>query len=129
MKTLVWVYGSLKKGFHNNGYLGKAEFKGEAILKGAQLYTMGSYPALGKGMRDIRGELYLVDDATLKNLDGLEQYHPKDYVRSLYIRRKERVTIDGKDCISAMVYFGNPNRLRMTEERRIDADTWEKPKY
>lgn len=78
MKHTVFVYGTLKKYNGNHGLLASSttEPLGDAFLKGLNLvYCYGdsgfpvSYDDEGS---TISGELYLVDDTTLTNLDMLE---------------------------------------------------------
>ena len=79
MMAHVFVYGSLKRGFSNQHWL-----KGQRFLRQAStapLYRMfdyGGFPALvqaaelGLSGRNIAGELWAVDPATLDRLDILE---------------------------------------------------------
>lgn len=72
---LVFTYGTLKKGFSNHVLLSSSEF-----VQGAQtqplylMYNCGWYPCLVKSEKgiSIKGEIYRVDDNTLKQLDRLE---------------------------------------------------------
>ena len=73
---LVFVYGSLKDGFHNNRILVQSHLvKADAVTVEAR-FTMRSlirYPAvLEGGTHRVRGEVYEVDPETLKTLDALE---------------------------------------------------------
>lgn len=60
----VFIYGSLKKGFFNHARFDfdkKTKFLGNAILKGAKMYDLGSYPCivLTSNKTDVvHGELY-----------------------------------------------------------------------
>ena len=82
--TKVFVYGTLKKGKPNNYLLQSSELLGESIVKG-QLYYYGmegSFPvAVLEEDGEIKGEVWLVDDKTLTNLDLLEGY-PDWYSKS-----------------------------------------------
>lgn len=78
-KHLVFVYGTLKKGFYNNPYLVYAKYLGEFETSEAnyRMIDLGSFPGVVKMSGDetegyIAGELYEVDDNTLKSLDVLE---------------------------------------------------------
>jgi gamma-glutamylaminecyclotransferase len=97
MNTLVFVYGTLRKGQHNHGMLASARFVAE--VKTAAIYTLislGGCPGLLKdGHAAVTGELYLVDAHTLQRLDRLEG-HPKFYERM-------GITIDGHE--EAVAYF------------------------
>lgn len=76
----VFVYGSLKQGFHNHHHLEKSLFLGNGQVKGELLdiRPRGDFPALlGKKNDDsnptwVHGEVYIVDNKTLAQLDILE---------------------------------------------------------
>lgn len=74
---LVFVYGTLKRGYHNHSWLKGASFVKEATtVKGYLLYDLGAYPGLvkapnGQG-KQIKGELFKVTQSILKGLDVLE---------------------------------------------------------
>ena len=75
MSNLIFVYGTLKRGYSNNILLASCPFIGQAITKPHyRLYDCGPYPCLIKDEhgRAIRGEIYEVDDAVLRRLDRLE---------------------------------------------------------
>ncbi len=78
--TLLFVYGSLKRGERNHAALGGARFVAEArTAAGYCLCALGEYPALLKrGERAVTGELYRVDARLLRELDDFEG---ADYVR------------------------------------------------
>lgn len=80
----VAVYGSLKAGRHNHGYLKTARFIGR--FRTPPEYTMidlGPYPAvIPEGHTAIEVEIYEVGSDTLKSLDELEE-HPESYRRTL----------------------------------------------
>lgn len=71
----LFVYGTLKRGFRNHGWLRGAAFHGEAQTSpGYALRSLGSYPGLTTASGDDRvsGELFAVSDALLAELDVLE---------------------------------------------------------
>lgn len=73
----LFVYGSLKSGYWNNALLRFAEFVGndETVSDDYDLRCWGSYPAVYKGgPTKVKGELYIVDDETFAQVDGLEGY-------------------------------------------------------
>lgn len=84
MTYLVFVYGSLKRNYYNHRLLETSEFIGEATTKPFyRLYNLGSFPGLkedNENGKAIQGELYLVNDETLKRLDRLEGT-PHFYIR------------------------------------------------
>jgi gamma-glutamylaminecyclotransferase len=73
---LVFVYGSLKRGFRNHGLLANCEFVGAGLTEARyRLINLGPYPALVETADEplsITGELYRIDRATLSTLDRLE---------------------------------------------------------
>jgi len=71
---LLFVYGSLKRGFSNHRKLAVAQFVGECrTAQRYQLSLLGVYPALSaEGDRAIAGELYAVDARILSALDEFE---------------------------------------------------------
>jgi gamma-glutamylcyclotransferase (GGCT)/AIG2-like uncharacterized protein YtfP len=109
MLHLVFVYGTLKKGFGNHRLLAASEFLGEA--RTAQSYAMYStgVPIVVKNeaISPIQGELYRIDEATLVTLDSLEG-HPDWY-------RRELVDVivfgeNGERSEKAWVYFNLDKR-------------------
>lgn len=95
----VFVYGSLKKGFHNHYFLENSKLLGKGILKGATLYDMGiSYPCMKIDKSDnvIYGEVYEVDFETLCAIDYLEGYNPGSS-NNLYNRQTVVVNMENGD--------------------------------
>lgn len=83
---VVFVYGTLKRDFHNHRLLkdGKAKFLGEDRAPGVVYGPFPfAQPRSGWEMDDawIKGEVYSVDDACLLRLDRLEG-HPNGYTRT-----------------------------------------------
>ncbi len=91
--TKVFVYGTLKKGWGNHRLLEGSTFLGVyETPKEFSLYDGGFPYAFHGGGENIRGELYEVDDDTLKNLDRLEGY-PSHY---------NRIKIEAHDTADSM---------------------------
>ena len=83
-KSLVFVYGSLKRGFSNFGILNGATFKG-AHTTGVNytMYSLGGFPGVvARGDTSIQGEVFEVDEAHMKALDRLEGV-PSFYTRHI----------------------------------------------
>ena len=78
---LVFVYGTLKKGFGNHALLKDAVFLGPDYAPGS-LYATSAYPLAKKTNENrwIKGEVYKVTEKILKDLDWLEG-HPNLYCR------------------------------------------------
>lgn len=70
---LLWVYGSLKKGFCRNEVLLKERHLGTAFtVPYYQLHNLGSYPGLIAGGNNIFGELYEVSEDCIEKIDKIE---------------------------------------------------------
>ncbi len=74
--SLIFVYGTLKRGCRNHAYLGGQRFVGEArTAPGFRLFDLGEYPGMVPQPEDhegITGEVWSVDATTLARLDVLE---------------------------------------------------------
>ncbi len=115
--TLLFVYGTLRRGFANHEvYLGDALYVGEAITKERFALFVDDFPYLTKSARvsQIVGELYRVDGRTLEHIDCLEG-HPDDY-------RRERIQVltDLGGCYSAWTYFYPEPRGRLLVSGHYD---------
>ena len=75
-KTLLFVYGTLKRGLKSHHFLSRQEFVAEATTMPLyRLYALGWHPGMvldpDNGL-EIRGELWLVDGECLAKLDAFE---------------------------------------------------------
>jgi gamma-glutamylcyclotransferase (GGCT)/AIG2-like uncharacterized protein YtfP len=117
--TRVFVYGSLMNGFGNNRLLSDSEWIDDATFTTFShgLISLGAFPALAMcddgEERVIHGEVYEVDEGTLRNLDQLEG-HPTFY---------ERREIELDDGEIVFTYFLNDDRSHQTEEF-IESGSW-----
>ena len=86
MSQLVFVYGSLKRGYALHRLLKTADFVGPAVTQPLyRIFNLGSYPGLvdwPAGL-SIAGELYRVDPECLNQLDRAE-----GVAEGLYARRE-----------------------------------------
>jgi gamma-glutamylaminecyclotransferase len=110
----VFVYGTLKSGFHNNHYLSGARFLTKAVSKDNYQLVDGGIPYAVPAeyaqddVYPIIGELWEVDDRTLSHLDALEG-HPQWY------RREEREFSTYVGELSAWIYEYPHEESRHTE--------------
>jgi gamma-glutamylcyclotransferase (GGCT)/AIG2-like uncharacterized protein YtfP len=85
MSTLLFVYGTLKRGCSNHDQLMGQKFVGNARTPpGYRLYDLGGYPGIAVRPDDsggVVGEVWSVDDAALKRLDHFEGVHEGLYRR------------------------------------------------
>lgn len=83
---LLFVYGSLKRGFSNHFFLHGAEWVGEALTEPHyKMFDYGGYPAAipaNDGGYSIEGEVWRINDAHLFQTDLLEAVEEGLYERS-----------------------------------------------
>jgi len=97
---VVFVYGTLRKGFGNHRYLEKAEFLGTAKTKEKYTMRVSGIPYVSKEPTSyIVGEIYKVNEIELMNIDNLEG-HPNWYKRELV-----KVVLDTGEELEAWMYF------------------------
>lgn len=79
----VFVYGTLLAGFGNHrAYMQTAKLVDKATVPG-KMYSLGGYPCVSvHGNNTVHGEVYDIDEETLKHLDRLEG-HPRFYQREI----------------------------------------------
>lgn len=118
----VFVYGTLKTGFGNNRLLSNGVFVGKAVtVLPFVMRNTGGFPVVFRDRspspsHNIEGEVYEVNDETLRRLDSLEG-HPDWYVR-------DETNVDIQDTgvqQSCWIYFGdkwNNDAREMTPTRR-----------
>jgi gamma-glutamylcyclotransferase (GGCT)/AIG2-like uncharacterized protein YtfP len=113
-KHLLFVYGTLKRGFWNHSFLEGEEFVGEAETKEKYAMYVSGIPFVVKGeqVSTIKGELYRVSSETLRLIDRLEG-HPNWYRRELvpvYVWEGGR-----KREVQAYLYFSLKPEGRLEE--------------
>ncbi len=84
----LFVYGTLKEGYGNHHYIkGSKQLSKTASVEGYGMHRLGGFPgAVADQNSEIYGEVYEIDDATLKDCDGLEGYRPDKPDYGLYNR-------------------------------------------
>lgn len=89
MFELVFVYGSLKRGFHNSHCLGDSSFEGRGMTAKPEfrMGNVGAYPEVTRTESQsagfVTGELYFCDQQTMARLDVLEsneEYYRRELV-------------------------------------------------
>jgi gamma-glutamylcyclotransferase (GGCT)/AIG2-like uncharacterized protein YtfP len=111
---LLFVYGSLRSGFHSPAYEYISRFfnlVGEAKVKG-KLFDMGSYPAAIPCTDDhfISGELYDIRDESefswaIAQLDDYEGVNVESDEVQLYRRELSEIVIQDKKITAWMYWF------------------------
>lgn len=107
MSNLVFVYGSLRKGFSNHHFLNNSEYIGDFTSE-EQFYLITykslSFPYLLEDLEidrpksNIKGEIYRVNDDVLSKLDNLES-------NSVIYQRKKYKFLNEKNIFEAYVYI------------------------
>ena len=117
MSTLVFVYGTLKRGRENHGWIEKQRFVSEARTKPLyRMFDLGGYPGMirAKDGMAIEGEIWEVDEAGLARLDVLEDTEGGEYERVL-------IELDGEFAsrrVEGYLY------LRDVQDRRDVGASW-----
>lgn len=131
----VFVYGTLKEGYHNHRLLVNNRLVGRAELRGYGVYNLphGMFPAVEKGTIEnkVIGEVYEISPTDLVKLDRLEGYYEEGGKHNLYNREEVYVRLlDGKDKdlrVRSFVYLYN----RQSEGKPvfIESGEWIKKGY
>lgn len=113
---LLFVYGSLRKGFHHPAYeyiSAHFDFVSDGTVKGL-LYDMGEYPAAraSAGPATIIGELYRLKQEAewnwaIAQLDDYEGVHPEEGETALYNRELTTVYLEDGSQHDAWIYWFN----------------------
>lgn len=99
-RNYVFTYGTLLKGERNHHLINDEDFVSEGYVLGFKMFNLGTYPGITAGDGKVLGELYLVDDNLLAQMDELEEEG------SLYIRKKVIVYTSSKEY-EAFIYVYN----------------------
>lgn len=106
-KILVAVYGSLKKGFHNDHYIASSDtFVGDGTVKGFDMFSLGGYPMIVPGNGQISVEVYEVSETTFNTLDRLEGFP------HFYDRKRVDVRLNDGSATKTWIYFGRPEQVQ-----------------
>jgi len=119
---LVFVYGTLKRGFPNHHYMAGARFLGEArtverypLVVGNQWFTPYLMPEPGVGHR-VKGEVWEVPEAMLPSLDELESVH----LPTGYRRQRIEVEMASGGLHEAWVYLRERRHIAMIHTAPLD---------
>lgn len=107
MMNTVFVYGLLKRGHRLSRVMPQDAYSGQAELDGYVMHDMGACPAIVRGDGRVRGEVYVVSDDKLEELDWIE---------SAYNRETVMVTMESGREVRAFVYvwkMGSPDGSRI----------------
>jgi len=93
---ILFVYGTLKKGFSLHSYLKDSIFLGKGYINGYDMFLISWYPGIVKGKGKVFGEVYKINERTLKEIDKIEDG---------YERVKEKVYLENGKSLEAFVYI------------------------
>ena len=117
----LFVYGTLKQGYPNSDYLAHADFIGDFEVNGCKMAELPyapalvCYPSLSNEARaaKVKGELYCVSAAHLRNIDKLEG-HPHFYERQQLCWIN---LVPGRHvCVFAYIYKHSIDKLPLITE-------------
>ena len=105
MKYNIFVYGTLKRGRHNNSVLGPSKFLGVYLTERRfTMYDGRGFPyVVPEGSTTIVGEVYEVDDKVLERLDWLEGVGANHY------KRIETKVFSDTEELWAWIYVASPD--------------------
>ena len=111
---LLFAYGTLMVGFSAHAFLIDAQFISHGILYGARLVHLPEgFPGAIEGEGEILGEVYRVDEETLRAIDRYEEYYEDSPEKSLFIRKLKPVRLIPMDeWVEAWVYLLNPSLVK-----------------
>lgn len=122
----IFVYGTLRKGFHNyRTYLNNRTYKEIPATTRGKMYSLGSFPAVVEGDKTIYGELMYIKPEeyinVLHDLDFLEGFYVVE--DSMYVRKLvDCFDMKGRK-IKAWIYLWNRNIENFSE---IISGDWKK---
>lgn len=136
-KILVFVYGTLKKGYSNHRLLTTSKFISKATTVNKYLFQdNGSFPyvidnSLSQSQireelkHNVMGELYEVTEEVLSSLDSLEGYRKNsDY--SLYDRQVVTVVTEDNKKVKCNMYV---SQRFYPSLKILDSGEWKGKKY
>jgi gamma-glutamylcyclotransferase (GGCT)/AIG2-like uncharacterized protein YtfP len=112
--TLIFVYGTLRRGCSNHSFLDGQAYVGPAETEpGFALYALDGYPGMVAGADNaaiVSGEVWSVDDACLARLDELEGTDEGMYVREAVPLRPP---FEGRRVEAYLYLLGVDGRARL----------------
>jgi len=123
---LLFVYGTLMNGLSAHTFLIDSPFISHGILYGARLvHLRDGFPGVIEGEGTVFGEVYRVDELTLKAIDLFEEFNELFPEESFYIRKLKPVRlIPMNEFVEAWVYFLNPMLVEDLDFTEVPFGNW-----
>lgn len=109
---LLFVYGTLKLGGRLHHHMKGATFVCDDVVTNCNLYMLDWYPAVTKGLLEVQGQVYEIDDRLLRIMDQVEGEG------TLY-KREQRKTKNGHS-VWMYFYLGDVRRDQLVENGFFD---------
>jgi len=100
-RHLLFIYGTLRKEGTAHHYMESAEFKANGTISGRLVHVEQSPGLIPCDDQHVIGEVYLIDDTLLQQLDRYEGCHVSP---PLYLRQEIEVQIDTGEIVNAYKY-------------------------
>ena len=123
---LLFVYGTLMSGLSAHAFLIDSPFVSHGVLYGARLvHLKDGFPGAIEGEGTVFGEVYRVDDITLRAIDLFEEFNELFPEDSFYIRKLKQIRlIPMNEFVEAWVYVLNPLLIDSLEFTEIPFGNW-----
>lgn len=105
----VFVYGTLRRGFHNNYLLKHAEFIGKGQTEEKFRLVANGLPFVrtDKQVSNIKGEVYKINENTLRHLDALEGVRGVKESENWYNRISTTIELENGEFLDCFIYVNN----------------------
>ena len=123
----AFVYGTLRQGDCRGGVLEGYEcISPDAKLYGYKMLHLGAFPGIVPGDPEdvVIGELYEVDEAAVRTMDGIEGYRKDDPKGSLYVRTPVEVEVEDNLFFEDVYTYVFNQAGRRTHARVIETGDW-----
>ncbi|SEN00625.1 gamma-glutamylcyclotransferase family protein [Lihuaxuella thermophila] len=111
----LFVYGTLRRGMSNAGYLRDAKLIAAKAWTEGKLYdTRRGYPGLVPGQGTVYGEIYRIHRMQIKQVDDLEDYYGPGHPQNMYERKLKRVATDHGFVWAYLYYYCDQEKLMKT---------------
>ena len=108
----ILVYGSLRKDHYNNAIIKRGRLIGTTKMRGWDMYSFGSFPAIVKGEGEVVVEAWEVPEDEFNAIDNME-------LGAGYLRGIATVSVEGEELEGFFWYYAHaPN------DRKVEGGDW-----